>query len=233
MVSLHMTDQGFILVTIDGGAATGKSSTASALAERYGFLHADTGSHYRAITKRLLEKGVSPVDNGALEKGLQEIVLTARLKDFHTMIEIDGKLYTGSEIRTDDVNDNVSRFAALPSVRSHLLDYQRRQKAFAIEHQFKGMVMEGRDIGSVIFPDAPLRIFLSADTQTRISRRAQQGEVDQIEERDRQDSGRKTAPLIKPTGAVEIDTGSFDLSQVVDIISEHINKLQSESTPVS
>lgn len=220
-----MVDQGFVLITIDGGAATGKSSTASALADEFGYLHADTGSHYRALTKRLLDKGISPSENEELTGALSEIQLETRLKGFHTMIEIDGNVYSGSDIRADAVNEKVSLFAALPTVRDKLLSYQRSQKQFAQNNGFQGMIMEGRDIGSVIFPEADLRIFLSADTQTRITRRAQQGEIDQIEARDRQDSGRKTAPLVKPEGAMEIDTGEHSLEGVVYLISCQIKEL--------
>jgi cytidylate kinase len=122
----------------------------------------------------------------------------------------------GEEIRSARVNENVSKFAALPVVRKFLLDYQRRQADVARLHGFRGLVMEGRDIGSVIFPDADLRFFLSADPEARARRRAAEGHVDQIHERDKLDLARKTAPLVCPDGAIAIDSTHLTLEDVVE-----------------
>jgi cytidylate kinase len=122
----------------------------------------------------------------------------------------------GDEIRSQQVNEHVSHYAAVPEVRAILLDYQRGQTEVAKQHGFRGLVMEGRDIGSVIFPDADFRFFLHADPAERVKRRAAEGRQDSIAERDRLDSSRKTAPLACPPGAIDIDSTFLTLEQVVD-----------------
>ncbi|MEI7800871.1 MAG: (d)CMP kinase, partial [Opitutaceae bacterium] len=120
------------------------------------------------------------------------------------------------EIRGQTVNDHVSHYAAIPAVRQKLLSYQRGQVAVAQQHGFRGLVMEGRDIGSVIFPAADYRFFLHADPIERAKRRAREGQLDSIAERDRLDSSRKASPLVSPTGAIDIDSTFLTLEQVVE-----------------
>jgi cytidylate kinase len=121
----------------------------------------------------------------------------------------------GDEIRSRAVNENVSLFAAIPDLRRALLDYQRGQADVARRHGFRGLVMEGRDIGSVIFPDADFRFFLQADAAERARRRIAQGQQDAIQERDRIDSSRKTAPLTCPPGALAIDSTHLTQEEVI------------------
>jgi len=116
----------------------------------------------------------------------------------------------------------VSHFAAIPELRSALLAYQRGQAEAARRGGFAGLVMEGRDIGSVIFPDADFRFFLHADPAERERRRLKQGQDDRVAERDRLDSSRKTAPLSKSAGAVSIDTTSMTMAEVVDAMASFI-----------
>jgi len=123
------------------------------------------------------------------------------------------------------VNAVVSKFAAIPAVRKFLFDYQRAQKNVAREHGFDGLIMDGRDIGSVIFPDADLRIFLTADPAERARRRAAEGIADSISERDKLDSSRKAAPLACPEGAVKIDSTHLTLEQVVEKISATLDEI--------
>lgn len=209
----------FTIVAIDGGAASGKSSTSRALSERFNFLHVDTGSFYRAITYKLLEAGVSPdKPETAIREGIERLQPGTRLNGRTAQMEI-GDWIPGDEIRSATVNENVSKFAAMPVVRDFLLGYQRGQADVARKHNFAGLVMEGRDIGSVIFPDANLRIFLSASPEARAKRRAAEGHDDQIHERDRLDSQRKTAPMICPPGATEVDTTDLTLDEVVEKIA--------------
>lgn len=219
-----MSPQSFLLVTIDGGAATGKSSTAARVARIFGLLHADTGSDYRALTLRLREMGLTPEEGPSLEKALRSLHLSTELRDNCSEIRVDGRSYSRQDLRNDEANAWVSQFAALPSVRHKLLDYQRSQKVFAEKSGFPGLIVEGRDIGSVIFPEAPFRFYLTADTRTRKTRRLGQGEKDSIEDRDKRDSGRQTAPLIKPEGALEIDTSHLSLDEVVESIVGVIRK---------
>jgi cytidylate kinase len=204
----------FIIVAIDGGAAAGKSSTAGALSERFHLLHVDTGSFYRAVTAELLRRGVSHADLPAVRAVLAGLKLGTRVTGRRAEIEIDGHM-VGDEIRSKAVNENVSPFAAIPELRQALLDYQRGQTEVARSHGFRGLVMEGRDIGSVIFPDADFRFFLQADPAERTRRRVAQGQQDAIHERDRIDSSRKTAPLTCPPGATVIDSTHLTLEEVI------------------
>ena len=205
----------FIIIAIDGGAASGKSSSSKILAERFNLLHVDTGSFYRHITYELLRRGVAHTDLPALHTVLAGLRFTTRLNGRSAQMLIDGQP-AGLEIRGQNVNDHVSHYAAVPEVREKLLGYQRGQREVAEDHGFRGLVMEGRDIGSVIFPDAGFRFFLHADPAERAKRRAKEGQQDSIVERDRLDSSRKASPLIVPAGAIDIDSTHLTLEQVVE-----------------
>lgn len=203
----------FLIVAIDSGAASGKSSTARALAARFPFLHVDTGAHYRAITAEMLRRGI-PAEETSVVRALGDLVLGTQVRDGAALLEIGGRV-PGDEIRSPAVNAAVSHFAALRPVRAALLQYQRGQAEVARAHGFRGLVMEGRDIGSVIFPDAGLRVFLHADPEERARRRAREGQQDSVAERDRLDSSRQHAPLTCPPGAVDINSTDLSLDQVV------------------
>jgi len=213
----------FKIIAVDGGAASGKSSTSRAVSQRLGLLYVDTGSHYRMLTLALLRKGVNFEDPYQLRQGLDSIRIGTEIESLQAHITIDGKR-AGKEIRSPEVNKHVSHVAAQPPVRKFLLDYQRSQAQLAEEKEFKGLIMEGRDIGSVIFPNADFRFFLFADEAERAKRRALEGQEDSIRERDQQDQKRATAPLTCPDGATKIDSTHMGLDEVVDqlcsIISE-------------
>ena len=189
----------FFIVAIDGGAAAGKSSTARALAERFNLMHADTGSYFRAVTAEMLRLGVPPGDLPAVRSALAALRLGTRVTGRSAEMEIAGRV-AGNEIRSAEVNSAVSHFAAIPELRATLLAYERGQPAAARARGFRGLVMDGRDIGSVIFPDADFRFFLHADPAERTRRRAREGQNDAVAERDRIDSSRSTAPLSCPPG---------------------------------
>jgi cytidylate kinase len=216
-----MPGKPFIIVAIDGGAASGKSSTARALSERFNLLHSDTGSYYRAVTSEMLRCGASADDLHSVKEALDEMKLGTRIEGRSARIEISGHT-PGEEIRSKEVNDAVSHFAAIPELRSALLAYQRGQAQAARDGGFAGLVMEGRDIGTVIFPDADFRFFLHADLAERERRRVKQGQVDQVTERDRLDSSRKTAPLSQSAGAISIDTTSLTIAEVAERIASLI-----------
>jgi cytidylate kinase len=211
----------FIIVAIDGGAAAGKSSTARALGERFNLLHADTGSYFRAVTAEMLRLGVSPGDLPAVRSALGTLRLGTRVTGRSAEMEIAGRV-AGHEIRGVEVNSAVSHFAAIPELRATLLAYERGQAPIARAGGFRGLVMDGRDIGSVIFPNADFRFFLHADTAERTRRRAQEGQPDAVAERDRIDSSRSTAPLSCPAGAISIDSTHMTLGQVIDRMAEAI-----------
>ncbi|PAW68519.1 MAG: cytidylate kinase [Opitutia bacterium Tous-C1TDCM] len=217
-----MTDAAFIIVAIDGGAASGKSSSSRTLSDRFHLLHVDTGSFYRAITAELLRIGVPAADLAGVQTAVKHLALGTRVAGRSAQMEIGGRVVPDAEIRTKQVNDNVSHFAAIPEVRNALLAYQRGQADVARTRGFRGVVMEGRDIGSVIFPNADFRFFLHADPEERARRRASEGGQDSIRERDRLDSSRKTAPLACPDGAVSIDSTHLTLAEVVELIAAPI-----------
>jgi cytidylate kinase len=216
-----MASKSFIIVAIDGGAASGKSSSSRTLSDRFDLLHVDTGSFYRALTSELIGRGISAADLSAVKAGIAGMALGTRVEGRSAQMEIGGRV-AGDEIRSREVNEQVSHFAALPEVRAALLEYQRGLADLARASGFRGLVMEGRDIGSVIFPDADFRFFLHADPEERARRRASEGQHDSIVERDRIDSSRKTAPLACPPGATAIDTTHLTLAEVVETMATAI-----------
>jgi cytidylate kinase len=157
-----------------------------------------------------------------LQDTLARLKLETRLDGRTARLCVDGRVPTEPEIRSTEVNASVSQFAAVPSVRQALFDYQRSQADVARDEGFAGLIMEGRDIGSVIFPDAEHRFFLEADEATRAARRAKEGQTDSIAERDKMDKARKNAPLICPQGATRINTGPRTLEEVIQHIIERI-----------
>lgn len=204
-----------IIIAIDGGAASGKSSTSRLLADRFNLLHVDTGSFYRHLTSELLQRAVAHTEVAAVQTTVSRLQLSTRLNGRSAQMLVDGHA-AGDEIRGQNVNENVSHYAAIPAVRAALLAYQRGQVDVAKQHGFRGLVMEGRDIGSVIFPQADFRFFLHADPIERAKRRAAEGRQDSVAERDRLDSSRKAAPLVVPAGAIDIDSTFLTLEQVVE-----------------
>ena len=212
----------FIIVAIDGGAASGKSTSSKVLAERFNLLHVDTGSFYRGVTAEFLRRGVAASDPAAVQAAVRSLGFGTRLHGRSAVMEIGGRVVPDADIRNRVVNDHVSHFAAIPEVRAALLAYQRSQADVARKNNFRGVVMEGRDIGSVIFPDADFRFFLHADPAERARRREKEGGQDSIAERDRIDSTRKTAPLACPPGAVSIDTTHLSPEKVVETLATPI-----------
>jgi cytidylate kinase len=210
-----------LIVAIDGGAASGKSSSSRTLSERFNLLHVDTGSFYRALTAELLRRGVRASDTAGVVDALRAIQLSTRVTGRSAEMEIDGRVIPDGEIRTPEVNSAVATFAAIPELRAALLDYQRSQAETAARHGFRGLVMEGRDIGSKIFPDADLRFFLFADPAERARRREQQGMQDQVAKRDTLDGQRLRESL---QGATVIDSTYLTLEQVVEEMSAAISE---------
>lgn len=157
-------------------------------------------------------------DLPGLRATLAALRLTTRLNGRSAQMLVDGHA-AGDEIRDQRVNEHVSHYAAISEVRQALLGYQRGQVGFAEAKGFRGLVMEGRDIGSVIFPNADFRFFLHADPVERAKRREKEGRKDSIVERDRLDSSRKASPLTCPAGALDIDSTFIPLEQVVEQMS--------------
>jgi cytidylate kinase len=213
--------QHFITVAIDGAAASGKTSTAMRLAQKYNMLMSSTGLYYRAFTLKMMNSSVEVGDIGAIERFLGGVVIGTHIRENTTNITINGEVFSDSDLRTEAVNAVVPAYSAVPIVRKFLIDYQRSQVAIARERGFSGLAMEGRDITSVILPDADLRFFLNANAKERSQRRKNDSESDCVAERDRIDGER----TICSTGVRMIDTGANDLAAVVRIISSEIDRI--------
>lgn len=211
----------FKIIAIDGGAATGKSSTSRGLADKLDLMHVDTGAHYRTLTYAMLQVGASPESNNIAEL-LGALSLDTTLEGRSARLSINSEVPADSAIRSPEVNANVSKFAAIETVRQKLFNYQRSLAEVAKHEGYTGLIMEGRDIGSIIFPDADHRFFLHADEATRAARRANEGQTDSIAARDQMDKTRKTAPLVCPEGATQVDTAPFTLEEVIEKIANLI-----------
>lgn len=226
MTSSASIDGKFLVIAIDGGAASGKSSTAKALCKQCHFLHVDTGSHYRAVALACLKAAVPAVDGPALRGFLNGLAFGSCLRGRESLICFgDNPPPASVELRSKEVNQSVSQYAALPVVRDAVKIYQQDQVDLARRRGFNGIVMDGRDIGTVILPDADLKVFLVADPSTRQNRRILEGGIDAIAERDKWDSTRKTAPLKAAEDAVIIDNSRLSLTEVVQQILRLLEKL--------
>lgn len=216
-----------MIVTIDGPAGSGKSTTARAVAERLGFRHLDSGAFYRAITLVAL-RAEMPVERWAAlaAADLDRFNIHARPAGDDTFRLCAGDEDITGDLRSADVNANVSRMAELPAVRDWLFGRLRSAA------EGGDLVADGRDMGTVVFPDARLKVFLTADISERARRRLEQegrtdpssadidAEVQRIARRDRIDSEREHAPLQPATDAIVIDTTRLSFDQQVDRITE-------------
>jgi CMP/dCMP kinase len=212
-----------MIIAIDGPAGSGKSSTARAVAERLGFRHLDSGAFYRAITFAALEKGIPPEEwPGLTVAQLEGLAVSSTLARTGFALHVRGA-DVSEEIRSADVNAAVSAMAAVPAVRDWLLQTLRDAG------RSTDLVADGRDIGTVVFPDAELKVFLVAEPRERARRRLLQmdlptdhdsirTEVQRIAARDRLDSGRAVAPLRQADDAVALDTTHLSFDEQVDTI---------------
>lgn len=202
---------GHVIIAIDGPAASGKSSVARLLAERLGFVYVNTGEIYRALTWFLLRAGVPVGDAGAVRGRLADAGVECAIEGGRSVVRVQGQDPGGALVQPE-VTAAVSAVASIPEVRAVLLELQRD---FA--HRCDA-VMEGRDIGSVVFPDTPYKFYIDASEEVRAARRARQGLADVITQRDRLDSTRKVAPLVVPQGAAFIDSSLLSVEQVAQEI---------------
>lgn len=211
-----------LVVAVDGTSGSGKSSTSRGVADRLGVRYLDTGAQFRAMTWWMLRQGVDVHDAAAVAARCGEPVIESGTDPLGPTITVDGQ-DVAVAIRQDDVNAAVSPVSAVPEVRARLLQLQRDVIAQASETG--GIVVEGRDIGSVVAPDARVKVYLSADPAARAARRAaEHGSADvaatreSLLARDKIDSGRATAPLVQADGAVHIDTTDYTLDEVIGLI---------------
>ena len=223
-----------MIIAIDGPAATGKSSTAKAVAEKLGFMYLDTGAMYRAVTLAVLEKGISLTHVYTLESFLTSLDLNILYIEKTLMIELD-QLDVTDRIRDPEVTAKVSEVSALPAVRKTMVKFQRKLASG------KDCIVEGRDIGTVVFPNADLKFYMIADASIRAERRKKDlltlgknkdiSELEtEIKNRDRKDSTRVHSPLSKAEDSIIIDTSHLDFHEQVNMIVEKIKTVQKGKT---
>lgn len=223
-----------ITIAIDGFSSTGKSTLAKQLAKKLGYAYVDTGAMYRAIAFFAMQKGYINAD--FFDKEL----LVNSLPNIRLQFQFNANLgfaemYLNDEnvehqIRTIEVSSFVSKVAELPEVRTKLVEQQQKMG------KNKGIVMDGRDIGTVVFPDAELKIFMTASAQTRAQRRydelIQKGDtvtfdevLKNVEERDYIDTHRSNSPLVKADDAIEIDNSNLSREEQFDMVLDFVNKI--------
>jgi len=215
-----------LIIAIDGPAGSGKSTSAKIVAQKLGYTYIDSGAMYRAVTFVAIQKNI--LDNEDKIVGLAEdLEIKLQFINEETKVQIDGIDFT-EEIRSIEVNENVSKVSKIEGVRKALVEKQKKMRD--AEH---GIVMEGRDITTVVFPDADLKIYLTASIEQRAKRRVEEYKLKgkevtleeikhNIEERDRIDSTRSVSPLTKAPDAIEIDTSKVSIEQQVEIILEKV-----------
>jgi CMP/dCMP kinase len=209
-----------VIVAIDGPSGTGKSSTSKAVAAQLGLSYLDTGAQYRAITWWMVANGIDIEDPSAIAAAAGKPDIVSGTDPAAPAISVDGTDVAGP-IRTQEVTSKVSAVSAVPEVRARITELQRSIAVTA----GNGIVVEGRDIGTTVLPDADLKIFLTASPEARAARRS--GELkgadvnatrEALIKRDAADSSRKTSPLAKAGDAVEVDTTDLTLTQVIECV---------------
>ena len=223
---------GSIIIAIDGHSACGKSSTARALAKKMGYIHVDSGAMYRAVALFFLEQNIDMKDESSVKKALQSVQISFTRNHLgQQSILLNGR-DVGNEIRSMEVSQQVSAVSALPEVRQAMVDLQRKLG------MQKGIIMDGRDIGTVVFPEAELKVFMTASSRVRAIRRKEELEQQGIEAslevieknllaRDKMDSEREHSPLRQAKDSVLVDTTqlSFEqqLEQIYQLALERMN----------
>jgi cytidylate kinase len=211
-----------LIIAIDGPVGSGKSTLARRVAALMGYVYIDTGAMYRAVALKAIRRDVPLDASDRLTSLAGETRIDLRAEDGTQRVFLDGEDVT-SAIRSPEVSQGASKVAVVPGVRHVLVAEQRRAGAQG------GVVMEGRDIGSVVFPDAELKIFLTASPEIRADRRwrehQQKGDaidlprtLDEIHERDKRDSGRSSSPLVRATDAVVVDSTAMDPEEVAKLV---------------
>ncbi|MFW5968289.1 MAG: (d)CMP kinase [Persicimonas sp.] len=219
-----------MIVAIDGPAGAGKSTIAHRVADRLGFQLIDTGALYRAVAYRALEDGLDLDSAEEVSTMAASVHFEFRREEGENVLYCDGARM-GEKIRTGHVTRASSQISGYSAVRNSLLDVQRELG------ERESSVLEGRDIGTVVFPDAELKIFLTASKEVRAHRRYEQMReqgmdadlddvYDEIVERDRRDTERDIAPLQKADDAVEIDTTDMEIDEVVERILDEVEKVR-------
>jgi CMP/dCMP kinase len=228
-----------LIIAIDGPVGSGKSTVARLVAQMMDYVYVDTGAMYRAVALKASRKGVALDEGGAAdEDGLSTLAgethIDLRNENGQQKVLLDGEDVTAA-IREREVSKGASRIAVIPGVRRVLVAEQRRAG------QFGGVVMEGRDVGTIVFPDADLKIYLTASPEVRAERRWKEhqqrgdsidlaGTLAEVKERDRRDVDRKTSPLKRAEDAVLVDSSAMEIEEVARLIvllaNQQKNQLQ-------
>jgi cytidylate kinase len=226
------------VIAVDGPAGSGKSSVCRATADRLGLRYLDTGAMYRAMTWAMLDQGIDVNDGLAVRSAAGSVEIISGTDPLAPTIHV-GSVDVAAPIRGDDVTGAVSAVSAVPEVRELLVERQRREVDQA-QRDGVGIVVEGRDITTVVLPDADLKVFITADPAVRAARRARQDvelgkvEVDvsrtesALRERDAKDSSREASPLSQAADAVVLDTTNLSLDEVIDTMAELIAGLEDQ-----
>lgn len=202
-------NQQHVAIAIDGPAASGKSTIAKRLAKQLGLVMVNSGEMYRAVTWKVLSLGIDPQDSTAIVDALGKMDIACGVEGNFSTIAIDG-VSLREELRTTAVNHAVSIVSAIPQVRETLVNLQRDY----LKHT--SLVMEGRDICSVVFPETPYKIYVDASAEVRAARRSAEGVTDSVAARDQADSNRTTAPLLVAEGAVVLDNSDHTVASAVE-----------------
>lgn len=222
-----------IQVAIDGPASAGKSTVAKLVAKRFNYVYCDTGAMYRVVTLAALRKGLSMDDTDQIVRLAQQIKISFQPGAPEQRVFLDGDEVT-QDIRQGQIDNNVSAVAAIPAVRTEMT---RQQREIA---QNGGIVMDGRDIGTTVLPNAPVKIFMVATAHERARRRYVENKAKgiatasleelqkEIKLRDKKDSTRAVSPLTQAPDATRLDTTNLTIDQVVDEISKIIKKTQEQ-----
>lgn len=222
-----------IQIAIDGPSGAGKSTVAKALAQKLGIVYVDTGALYRTIGYAAFSRGISTKDAEAMQALLPDIHIDVKYEDGIQCVYLNGE-NLGDRIRRPEISMAASDVSAIPAVRAFLLDTQREIA------RRNSVVMDGRDIGTVILPDADVKIFMVASAEARAVRRTKELEekgmpasyedvLREMKERDAQDSGRAIAPAIPAPDAIHLDNSGMSVEEsvqaVIDLIAPHLHKL--------
>lgn len=213
-----------LVICVDGPAASGKSTVSKAVAAKIGYLYVDSGALYRIVTWLALKAGVDTASPEQMADFAKVVNIDFVVRDGRVVYEVDGE-EPGDRIRTPEINSHVSPVSAVPEVRTLITNWLRDLRNLG------NLIVEGRDIGSVVYPDSPHRFYLDADPEERTRRRlkedvekgfADANSQDKVKaslmNRDKIDSTRKTAPLMVPVGSTRIDTTAMSIDEVVALI---------------
>jgi cytidylate kinase len=210
-----MPDISHPVIAIDGTAASGKSTFARRLAQHLGFIYVNTGAMYRGATWYLQEKEIDLTDAHAVALAVEAAGIETRLRDGELVFHIAG-VDPLPHLREGKVNEGVSLVAQVAAVRKLLVAEQQSLAAQA------PLVMEGRDIGTVVFPETPYKFYIDASPEVRALRRSQQGETDVVQKRDALDQSRATSPLTRAQDALFLDSGHSSVDELMTVALRHL-----------